>query len=93
MPAKQSLKFIGGVFAPDEAKEILLDLINHKLQFHSLKNFSAEERFGKPIASSVKRIAELKVIKEKVLSLTIQAKEDALHLKIDSTIDISFSKK
>ncbi len=33
---------------PNEAQEILLQLLNSKINFHNLKNWSSRERFGKP---------------------------------------------
>jgi len=51
---------IDGNFDPDEAKELLSFLLNDKIHFHQMKNFSSTERFGKQDQKSLKRIAELK---------------------------------
>ena len=85
----QSVKFIKGVFSPDEAKEVLLNLITHKINFHSLKNFSSEERFGKSIEGSQKRIAELRESKEKIVNLVEFAIKENKNIDIVSTIEIT----
>ncbi len=92
MKAKQPIKFIEGKFSPEEAKEVLVDLINHKINFHSLKNFSSEERFGKPVEGSKKRIEELKESREKIILLIQQAVDKNKNLRIESSINISFEK-
>lgn len=92
MKAKQPIKFIEGKFSPEEAKEILVDLLNHKIRFHSLKNFSFEERFGKPVEGSQKRIEDLKASREKIILVIQQAKDNNTNLRIESSINIAFEK-
>ncbi len=92
MKAKQPIKFIEGKFSPEEAKEVLVDLLNHKINFHSLKNFSSEERFGKPVEGSQKRIEELKESREKIIVLIKQAVDKNTNLRIESYINIAFEK-
>ena len=67
MKIKEPIKLIEGKFSPEDAKEVLLELINHKINFHYLKNFSSEERFGQSIEGSKKRIEYLKEAKRKLL--------------------------
>ena len=92
MKAKQAIKFIEGKFSPEDAKEILTDLINHKIHFHSLKNFSYEERFGKPVEGSKKRIEELKKSREKIILIIQQATDNNTNLRMESSINITFEK-
>lgn len=92
MKANQSIKFIEGKFSPNEAREILTELLNHKINFHSLKNFSYEERFGKPVKGSQKRIAELKKSREKLILLVQQALDNEVNLRIESSINIVMEK-
>lgn len=89
MKPAQSIKFINGTFNPDDAKEVLLNLITHKINFHSLKNFSSEERFGKSIEGSQKRIAELRESKEKIVSLVEFAIKENKNIDVVSTIEIT----
>ncbi len=90
MKAKQPIKLIEGNFSPEDAKVILVELINHKIHFHSLKNFSSEERFGKPEEGAQKRIEELKESREEIILLIQQAVDNNTNLRIESSIFISF---
>ena len=93
MNTNEQVVLINGTFSDIEAKEILFNIIGTKIQFHSMKNFSAQERFGKDDAHSVKRIADLNHDFEKMKEIIDQAKANNLNLNIHSTIHISFSEK
>ncbi|WP_276499016.1 hypothetical protein [Pontibacter litorisediminis] len=84
----ETIKFIQGSFTCEEAKEILLEVITKKINFHNLKNFSSIIRFEKPDEDSKRRLEELKEAKEKVLLLVEEAKRSNSSLVIESTINI-----
>jgi hypothetical protein len=86
-------KLISGEFNTEEAREILLNLIDSKIKFHTLKNFSAEERFGKKDPSSIKRLAELKELRAEILRLLINNEGGDFVYKISSTIKIEMIPK
>ncbi len=86
-------KLISGEFSTNEAKEVLLNLIDSKMQFHTLKNFSSEERFGKKDLSSIKRLAELKELRAEILRLLINNEGGDFIYKISSTIKIEMIPK
>jgi hypothetical protein len=46
MENRKSHFLIDGTFNAKESLEILKNLFKSKIQFHSLKNFSSQERFG-----------------------------------------------
>lgn len=60
---------LNGVFTGSEAKEILVTLFSDKIRFHSLNNFSHEERFGAPDPHAMERIPVLRKTLEDVLVL------------------------
>ena len=60
---------LNGVFTGNEAKEILVTLFSDKIRFHSLNNFSHEERFGEPDPHAMERIPVLRKTLEDVLVL------------------------
>jgi hypothetical protein len=84
----ENLNLIDGVFSNEEAKEILMNVFSTKILFHELKNFSSEERFGKPDKTASKRIPELKKEVEKVLQILSEAKINNKTLRISSEINI-----
>lgn len=50
---------IDGYFTTEDARELLIDLFSRKTNFHEIKNFSANERFGKDDPVHVNRISAL----------------------------------
>ncbi|MEZ4955933.1 MAG: hypothetical protein R2825_20410 [Saprospiraceae bacterium] len=84
MKNSNSVKLIDGVFEAADAKEILLSLINFKINFHQRRIFSLEERFGTIEEASLKRIEELKKAKEQILEWTNEAEAAGQQLIINS---------
>lgn len=93
MNTNENVTLINGVVTPDEAKEVLLTLLNHKINFHRMRNFSAEERFGKPDPVSTKRLEELYESRKKVLSLLEDAASEGYKLEIESLVNIKKGEK
>lgn len=85
----KSLKLIDGKFSAKEAKEILLNMINNKIQFHTNRDFSSEIRFGTPEVNSRERLIELRETKKKILSLLEEAKNNNQILRIHSSIEVT----
>ncbi len=85
-----SISLISGAFQPQDARELLLTLMNDKINFHVNKNFSSEERFGVADELSKKRIPELKKDIEIIKSIIQEAEEKSKTLVINSMISIKF---
>jgi len=83
-------KLIEGNFRPEDAKEILISIINNKIKYHELIAFSNHIRFNDDINSSQKRIEELTITKNAIENLTNMAIKEGKNLKIDSSILIEF---
>ena len=90
MENTQQLTLIDGTFVPSEARKLLSDLISRKINYHQLEMFSNEERFGKDISNSKKRIEALKNTKEALKGIIEFAIENQYKLKVNSFIDIIF---
>lgn len=84
-----TLKLIDNKFTPEEAKDVLLTLINDKIRFHSNKNFSSEIRTGLSQNHSQQRIKELEEAKKEIIELTKKAEEMNILLDVESSIHIS----
>lgn len=84
----QSFDLILGSFTPEDAKEILMNLITGKIDFHKKRSFSNEIRFGEPDVYSENRINQLTVSKNKIYELIEDARVKNALLKIKSTIEI-----
>ncbi|PTB97565.1 hypothetical protein C9994_02460 [Marivirga lumbricoides] len=85
------IEIIKGTYSPEEAKEILFNIINSKLDFHNMKNVSSQIRYNQPEASSEKRIEELNNSFKKIQQVIAKAAEDNQNLTIHSSIELTLS--
>jgi hypothetical protein len=90
-PENKSYRLISGSFSPDAARQVLLSLINHKINFHQLSNWSHRERFGEDNPAAVKRIEELSQTREDIAQLLDESVALGLNLRINSNIEIELS--
>ncbi|HVZ57631.1 MAG TPA: hypothetical protein VG870_13290 [Chitinophagaceae bacterium] len=88
MANEETVVLIRGRFQPQEARDLLLALINHKINFHQMKNFSLVERFGKPEPRSQERIEELRSSRLRLEELIRSAQQKGQTVDIESTIRI-----
>ena len=85
----ESVKFINGIFTASEAKDVVLGVFRSKINFHNLRNWSYEERFGKPDLDSAKRLQELRQSQSLLEGLIKKAENENKKLVIESTILVS----
>lgn len=85
----KTIKLIKGLYTPNEAKEILLDMLDSKINFHKIKSLSSLVRCNQPNAESEARIEELKEARGQILKLIQEAREGNTQLRIESTVHIS----
>lgn len=91
MKKTETIDLIKGTFTPPAAREVLLSLLNSKIKFHQLKDWSSRERFGAPDADSEQRLKCLKESRSKaetLLSTLISEGEEAQCVTLHSTIEI-----
>lgn len=93
MKSMEKLKLIEGKFSPMDAKELLLNLIGSKIQFHTNKNFSTEICTGTPDIISLKKIISLRSTRERMIALLDEAQANDLKVEIKSTVKIYFTEK
>lgn len=84
----EPIDLISGKFAPQDAKEVLLTLLNDKINFHKKKIFSHEERFGLVDETSKNRITELTKCRENIIRIIQDAEANNKMLTMTSTINI-----
>jgi hypothetical protein len=61
---------IKGQFSPLEAREVLLSLINYKIEYHELKMLSNLARGSELSVSTMQRIDELKNSRREIIEVT-----------------------
>ena len=72
----RKFKLIEGEFTIAEAKELVVSLLEHKIQFHNRENFSTEIRKGYSDEQSLKRKHELIYTKEEFLKYVSDKSDD-----------------
>lgn len=85
----EKLTLIEGEFSDEEAKEILNSIFFSKINFHNIKNWSSNERFGMDDEIAQKRIPELRKEMAKLLEILSDAKAKKTRLVITSEINIT----
>ncbi|MEQ9462446.1 MAG: hypothetical protein RJQ10_02200 [Haliea sp.] len=90
-PDKRNYTLISGEFFADEASQLLMTLIEDKINFHQRNNWSRRERFGEADAASGRRINELRQTKVDLASLIEQAAAAGMKLNISGTIEVTLT--
>jgi len=88
---KKNYILINGSFSPDAARQVLMSLINYKIDFHQLSDWSHRERFGEKNLSALKRVEELSQTREDIAQLIEAASAMGLKLRISSNIEIELA--
>lgn len=68
---------------------MLLSLVKSKIEYHTLQKLSNEERFGRDLSNSEKRLEQLQRLKVALKELFDSATEARQTLKIDGWIEIT----
>lgn len=83
-----SYKLIDGTFSAEEAGKILLQIVNNKINYHSLQSFSIKERFNGDVSHSEKRIKQLIKVRKSLLKALESASKKGLALDIHCSIEM-----
>lgn len=88
MENKIEFKLIDGVFATSDVNSLLSNLIEEKIRFHKLDDFSNHIRNDRDSQHSKERIAELVETKADLRAWINIVKQNASHLVLKSTVTI-----
>ena len=89
---KKEFKLIESTFTPEEANAVLTNLINSKINYHNLDDFSNFVRSDRNIEHSKRRVSELNETKTAMKLFIETANENGFNLLIKSSIAIEFTK-
>lgn len=89
----ETTKLIKGSFSPIDAKDILLNMVDSKINFHKIKSLSSLVQCNQPNKDSEQRIKELKEAKAQILAIIKKAEKEDRSLRIESTISLSLEAK
>ncbi len=86
------IDLINGSYNSAEGAEIVCHLLDEKLKFLQIRNFSEQVRFGEQDSEIIQRIEDLKIASQKVREFLHAAAGDDTQFKIESKITITLSK-
>ncbi|MEO8416378.1 MAG: hypothetical protein ABI472_22135 [Ginsengibacter sp.] len=89
MDKNYNFKLINGTFTVSDASNVLFDLISNKIHFHTMENFSSQERFGKDAAHSQRRIQDLKKVQGALKNFFDITEKKDVQLKIEGSVKIT----
>lgn len=86
MDIKKEYDLVKGDYTPEEGLEIISNLLMKKINFHELKSFSQQIKFGHEDQASLKRIEELNLCKTSFHDLVKEARLSGKNLRLRSKI-------
>lgn len=86
-------KLIDSNYTASEAREILLAIINSKIQFHQIKTFSHDIRFGRRDEHSENRIKELEETRRAITQFLQEHQHGDITFDVASTLTIKVTSK
>lgn len=88
MNKTETVNLIKGTFEPEDAKELLLQLLNSKIDFHNRRNWSSQERFGKPDLVSKQKLEYLAEARKNIQTFLTEAINQKKSVIINSSIEL-----
>ncbi|HCQ12546.1 hypothetical protein [Flavobacterium sp.] len=88
---KKEFKLIDSTFTPNEANNVLSDLIKSKISYHKLDDFSQHIRFERDSQHSKNRIEQLQATQEELKEFINIAKAKGVNLVIKSNVFIEYT--
>jgi hypothetical protein len=85
---KLEVKFITGEFSQEDARELLLNIISKKIQFHSVDSHRLWEKNTTEDSNAKIRFEELQTSRSQVLQLLTSQSTQGKKIKINSIIEI-----
>jgi len=88
MKKNETLTIIDENFTSDEAKDVIMNLFSSKLNYHQIKNWSSQEKFGTNDEIAQEKIPALKNEMKRFEEILLEAKANNKKLVISSEINI-----
>lgn len=94
MQKNQSINLIDGSFSPSDAKDIVVALLNEKINYHKIKRLSITEgNLEDDCLYDSTRIDQLLEAKQKAINFFHELQGTNTFLEIDSTLTIKVKEK
>ncbi len=87
MKQQYAVDLVNSYFSKEEAIELILGLINYKIDVHSKKIFASQVRFGEEDADSKYRLEKLCASRDQLKAYLEACEESMFKLKAELTIE------
>lgn len=85
----QGIKLIQGTFTPSDASDILIEIIDKKINFHKIQKLKISEgNHDDPCSHDTARLAELVASKEHLIQIIKDVRGDGKRMTINASISI-----
>jgi hypothetical protein len=88
MEQRKDFDLINTTFDPVDARDLLVSMLDSKINYHVIKNLSNQERYGMKDEHSLRRINELKQSWMEISQLLDDAQKAGIDVFISSSIKI-----
>lgn len=85
---KTTIDLINGTFNSEEGKDIILNLLNNKIHFHTVRSLGYWENAGQKDTVSLNRLKDLKSTRDQVINLMNDPNLQSKKISIRSIIEI-----
>ncbi len=84
----ETYDLVKGEFTPEDALEIVSNLFTQKVNFHEMRSFSQNIRFGCEDPSTKERLAELRKSRDEAITVIKEAMEEGKAIRVNSTLSL-----
>ena len=89
MNTTENFKLVDGTFSAADASDLLLALVKSKIAFHNLEKLSNQERFGRDVAHSERRLAQLRGLHDALRVVCEKAAENDQEVQVNGWLEIT----
>lgn len=87
--AQHDFKLVDSTYTPEEARNVLLSIIQDKIKSINRLCFSLEEREPCDLGHFRERIKQLTAMREEVKQVMAQAEDLGMNVEVDATISVT----
>lgn len=88
MELNYTYSLVRNVYAPEDARELVMALVDGTTRFHSIKNLRSWETEGTKDEQSAKRIKELDELRESILKMLNDVEGEELSIEIKAEVNV-----
>ncbi len=89
--ANQPVEIVSGTFARDDARELLMNIVNKQINTYKIRNWGKTVNYEECCDDSMRKINELQSMKEQLESMLTEARMLNKNVRIKSSFEIELA--